>query len=453
MKEIKRKLKFYSYYDRAGIEAELTQMAAKGWLIENISGAIWTYRRIEPMKLTFCVTYYPEVSRFNSSTEKQRTLYDLSAHLGWMHVTYIRRLHMHILYNVKENPAPIETDPEIEVKNIHRSTMKRYMPWFFAGAALWTCFITTLILLSFIDPISIYSDNSSLYGGLTCIFFIFGCITEIVRYFSWYSKAKAAAFRGEFLKTHLTWSAHAFSIIAGATYLCFYLISSLVNTSYTADLILFAVIPLIAFGLYVYMDIAQNLKGSAIAAGARRRVIRHWAVSAAVLISVIITVSTVFTISAGKTARTFDISDPPLTLDDLISIEPDEYRNYTSVDRSLLMGYFYVSQEYPNYYSLSDSEPEFFPETIYRVIAVRSPFLYNLSKKQLLNDENHRYLEQDPAKWGAQEAYLSIHYSSFEEVTYYTYLLFYNDHIVTIRFNWVLTSEQIAIIAEKLGNM
>ena len=38
---------------------------------------------------------------------------------------------MQIFYNMSENPVPIETDPVIELENIHLSAKKNYLPAYF----------------------------------------------------------------------------------------------------------------------------------------------------------------------------------------------------------------------------------------------------------------------------------------------------------------------------------
>ena len=56
MKETKRRLETFSFYDRTGLEEHLARMAAEGWLLDKIGQFLWHYRRIEPKKLTFSVT-------------------------------------------------------------------------------------------------------------------------------------------------------------------------------------------------------------------------------------------------------------------------------------------------------------------------------------------------------------------------------------------------------------
>ena len=65
MLRTKRRMEFFAFYDDQGIARHLERMAQKGWLIERINNYFWTYRKIEPQRLRFAVTYFPEASDFN----------------------------------------------------------------------------------------------------------------------------------------------------------------------------------------------------------------------------------------------------------------------------------------------------------------------------------------------------------------------------------------------------
>ena len=74
MLRTKRRMEFFAFYDDQGIARHLERMAGKGWLIERINNYFWTYRKIEPQRLRFAVTYFPEASDFNPGpTENQQT--------------------------------------------------------------------------------------------------------------------------------------------------------------------------------------------------------------------------------------------------------------------------------------------------------------------------------------------------------------------------------------------
>ena len=110
MKDIKRRVELYSLWDHTGLEAHLARMAEKGWLIEKISNFFWIYRRIEPKKITFCVTYYPKATVFTPEpSEDQETFYEFCQYAGWELAASCAQLQ--IFRNERENPTPIETDP------------------------------------------------------------------------------------------------------------------------------------------------------------------------------------------------------------------------------------------------------------------------------------------------------------------------------------------------------
>ena len=84
MLRTKRRMEFFAFYDDQGIARHLERMAQKGWLIERINNYFWTYRRIEPQRLRFAVTYFPEASDFNPGpTENQQTFLEYCESAGW----------------------------------------------------------------------------------------------------------------------------------------------------------------------------------------------------------------------------------------------------------------------------------------------------------------------------------------------------------------------------------
>ena len=119
MKDTKRRLMTFTFYDRTGIEKDLEKQAAKGWLLEKCAATGWIYRRIEPAKIHFAVVYVPAISMFDPEpSEKQKRFQDFCEHTGWELIA--SNIQMQIFCNRRENPIPIETEPEIEVENIHK---------------------------------------------------------------------------------------------------------------------------------------------------------------------------------------------------------------------------------------------------------------------------------------------------------------------------------------------
>ena len=64
MRDVKYRLETFTLYDYRGVERHLEAMEAKGWRLEK-TGNLWKYRRTEPKKVHYAVTYVPEASEFN----------------------------------------------------------------------------------------------------------------------------------------------------------------------------------------------------------------------------------------------------------------------------------------------------------------------------------------------------------------------------------------------------
>ena len=125
MSNVKRCFANFSPFDQSTIETKLEEMAARGWMIQKLGNLFWTYERIEPQKLHFAVTYFPDASEFDPKpSEGQLTREEFCAQDGWQ--LAVRWGAMQIFYTSQENPVPIDTDVVTQVETICR-TMKK--PW------------------------------------------------------------------------------------------------------------------------------------------------------------------------------------------------------------------------------------------------------------------------------------------------------------------------------------
>ena len=200
MRDIKRRIEAFSFFDHTGITRHLSKMAEKGWLIENISNFGWTYRRITPKKLEFFVSYYPKASAFDPEpTEEQKAFHDFCEHTGW--ILAATAAQMQVFYNERSNPTPIETDPVLEIETIHAAAKKSYLPGYFL--LLLVAIMNVVLLISRLlgDLIGLLSSTSYLFSGVAMLMLFLQCVTELYGYFVWHTRAKKAAERGEFIET------------------------------------------------------------------------------------------------------------------------------------------------------------------------------------------------------------------------------------------------------------
>ena len=127
MKDTKRQFKMFSFFDFDGITAHMEKMAADGWMLEQSTNRYWIYRRTEPKKLKFAVTYFPQASEFDPhTTEELQAFNEFCQSAGWKPAASMAQ--MQIFYNENENPIPIETDPMVQVDTIHKAMKKNFIP-------------------------------------------------------------------------------------------------------------------------------------------------------------------------------------------------------------------------------------------------------------------------------------------------------------------------------------
>ena len=65
MKDTLRQFEVFPAFDGAGIAAHLEKMAERGWRLQKLGPFFWTYRRAEPRKIAYHVSYFPTGSPFD----------------------------------------------------------------------------------------------------------------------------------------------------------------------------------------------------------------------------------------------------------------------------------------------------------------------------------------------------------------------------------------------------
>ena len=128
MNNTKKILCHFSFYDQIRIQEKLEEMAEQGWMVDKPGSFTWAFKRMEPKKLKFAVTYFPSASDFDPGpTDEELTKLDFCAQDGWQ--LAVRWGVMQIFYNENENAVPIETEPVAQVENVRKSTKQTAVYW------------------------------------------------------------------------------------------------------------------------------------------------------------------------------------------------------------------------------------------------------------------------------------------------------------------------------------
>lgn len=461
MKDTKRKLMPFTFYDRSGIERLLEEEAAKGWMLEKTSAAGWIYRRIEPARIHFAVVYFPGATAFDPApSDAQLRFQDLCEHTGWELIS--SNIQLQIYCNRNEDPIPIETDPVIELENIHASVKKTFLPTYVLDLFLGFMQLGLTFQRFSRDPVGTLANTAELLSILFWILLIFSCAAQIFMYYRWHHKAKIAAQDGHFLETRGTDRFQIFMIISSTLALIFMLLSFGGGSMILIGLLM--VVSIVGCG-FLLTKVSNFFKKRNTTAKTNRLITYGLAILISLIICGVVLWLMVSSVLSSRDRRdeaipyehnnwTFYVyqDDIPLRIEDLIETNYTGYSYEMLSDKSSPLLSRYEARQRPRHDALSE------PEIHYHIVKVKAAALYdwvvNLMKAELSHGiyypEDGSYPEQhpviDPAPWGADRVYQLC----FGEEAQYRYLICYPGYIVEIDLDWEPTADQMQIIAQKL---
>lgn len=455
MKTKKHRLEYYSFYNHTGIELHLKEMAQKGWLLESISNLYWVYRKIDPKDLHFCVTYYPRASDFDPEpSEDQQTFHDFCAHTGWQLACTWHQ--MQVFYNERQSPIPLDTDPVMEVDTLHRACKKNFLPSSYLLLALGLLMGGYFLARIYFDPISLLSSSSQMLSGFAYLCLLVISLAELCTYFSWHRKAKKAAQDGIFVDTPSTKLIQQTVVIV----LLFAAAIWLLNLFTLSNRMLAWIAAAMLLSMFLIIFAVNWVKHSLRKLKASRGLNRTLTLAACFLLPTILiggvtyaTISGIF--SDENKSVPFDDSIIPLSVSDFYEVNEDHYIKTNRNNETFVLGQRHVQMfgdwNFEGFHELPDLQ--------YTITTVKVPSLYEWCAKQIYRDqdemnnnipEGHRdvYINVDAAPWGANFAY-----QLYQEEGWWlnSYLLCYDDRIIEIRFDWEPTTDDMAIVNQKLN--
>ena len=457
MKETKKIFCHFSFYDQVRIQEKLEEMAEQGWMVDKPGNFTWTFKRMEPKKLRFSVTYFPSASEFDPGpTDGELTKLDFCEQDGW--VLAVKWGVMQIFYNENENAVPIETEPVAQVENVKKSMRKNVLfPHLFEVLLIaWYMFMQVSWIRR--DLVEYLSDPLRVYQIPMWVCLLLACLYEIGFYFHWTRKAKRMAEEdGIFLP--IKSNIRASYILLTFSFLMILFAFGSSRRYLIGGFIWSGVMCLIIFSVNV---IKKKLKQK----GVSRKVNMAISLGSVFLLTVLfmsVLVSAVISSGISLTRNSEPVGsyehnggiryiydDPmPLVIEDLMEMDGRWSKESDHQETGLVSFTEYEQRALW-------TEPQEVPNLSYTIIDVKVAFLQDFIRQSILNsrqDEVHddfvftdHYEPVDVSVWGADAAY-QLHWS---DSIMDTYLLFWDDRIVEIKFYWEPTTEQMEKAAEVL---
>ena len=430
MKETKTVHIAFAFYDRANLERFLEEQAAEGWLITTYAPQCIRFRRIQPVKLHFSIIYYHTPVTINRLTSEQLEYLEFCGRTGWYLVTAERR--MMILANPAAHPIPIETDPKMQLENIHKSVKKQYLSFLLIYIALGLLYFIMAAHTGIIASLSSTSITFFLPMG---IWYCAQGLPDIVGYYLWRRKAKIAAEDGTFYNASSANAAY-YIIQSLAFVLCALLLIVLCcGISPILNGIVIATVAIAA--LWVLWCLLRRCTSKISAGVCRNRI--TLAISIFMIFSILF-----YAVTASMQLNRHYLSqssDMPISVTELTDAKFTDYTTLKYSGGSLLL-----TQEEYRQEALNDSD---LPELYYTITYIRTDFFYDICQKDLLKDfaRHGEAITVDASGWNAEAAYQLYAHDSIQN----DYLLCYDGYFVQIRFDWKPTAEQMELVGQKLA--
>lgn len=462
MLRTKRRMEFFAFYDDQGIARHLERMAGKGWLIERINNYFWTYRKIEPQRLRFAVTYFPEASDFNPGpTENQQAFLEYCESAGWQFAAQWCQMQIFC----SENPAavPLETDEFSRLQNIHRCMRKNFLP----GNIVILIMLGILLGLQLLsvprDLLSLLAENARLITVTMLLLAILSEAGMLLGYYFW---------RGRSLRS----VANGGSCARGGRF------QHWLGGPVWLLVLLLLVLYLCSVGAYwpVILICAAMFSGITAITLAARAIMRKKGfaketnIAATVVLILLLSLSFnlvlqgasdwmrdaglfekqpayIYTTQTGRSSWDWKVyADPiPLKVEDLKTTDYPYYSCELAERSSPFVSVLKASQTgFPD-----DLENE---RLLYTVVRLKQKVWYRpVLESMLQSEERFRYdgeqdnfLLVDAPQWGADEVY-QRHIDGEPQPEYY--VCYAPACILQLDLSWEPTAQEIAVIREKLG--
>lgn len=175
-------------------EKYLEQMAAKGWMLEEISGGVkFVFKKSEPAKLKFSANIFSEGSEYDTHLLESNLEYiDYCESAGWRFVCAAGTVH--VFYTENEDTPVIDSDPMIKLKAIHTLMWPQKL---LVGSIM---SVIAIMQIVYSLTLGLNVTEQSVLSFSNLILWSFVLVLWVIQgtgYLIWYSKAKHAAQSGE----------------------------------------------------------------------------------------------------------------------------------------------------------------------------------------------------------------------------------------------------------------
>ncbi|EHQ89108.1 DUF2812 domain-containing protein [Desulfosporosinus youngiae] len=442
------------------IEVKLEKLAAKGLFLEECDAFLWTFRKGEPKKLKYTVTYFSEGSVFNPDiTDNQQTYFDYAKAAGWDFVTQFNQ--MQIFCSEADNPIPFETDEKEKFENIKRCMRKSFLPSIIVMILVLMLNLVVQFNSFQLDPIDFLSDPSRLFSVAMILAVVIYEVYSLLDYFIWCKRSERSIAGGGECAENISMVRRIVHIIfmsfifAGFGYLLNYLVFKI---SWFGAFLCIIQMPILLTVFWLSIKYLKKKKASAAINKVISFTVLILAAFAYLAFIVWFTIKFGFNVGADSDYRTVAWpvtattsheyrlyrDDIPLTCEDLYGDIDYDYYSYEKKINSTL---FLTKSNYRQDSLPAKDAP---PRLEYDILEPQFKFVYHLAKKHLLEipqwRDNVSFESIDNKIFGTVEAYQRY----YDDTPTGKYILLFENKMIELTMEEPPSRKQISIIKEKL---
>lgn len=459
MKNTTKKIINFRFDRYEDTEKKLEKLALRGLFLEECGSFFWTFRKGEPKKLKYTVTYFSEGSVFNPDiTDNQQIYFDYAKAADWDFVTQLNQ--MQIFCSEAENPIPFETDEKEKLDNIKKCMKKSFIP----------SMITTILIFALNmvlqynsfrhDPIDFLSDTGRMFTVFMFLVTTIYAMYSLTDYFVWCKRSeRSIANGGECAVSnsivHKTVDRlFTIFIIAFAGYFLLYIAFEIG----WIGLFFIVQMPIMTFVFWSSIKYLKRKKVSAtmnkIISVAMLTIVTFVYIASVMILILKFGVNTnhgsdyrtvSWSVSSSHSREYKLYSDSiPLTCEDLYGAIDYDYYSYEEKKD----GTFFISKSACRQDSLPAKNSP--PEIEYVILETQFDFVYQLSKEHLLEipewRDNNSFEHVDNEVFETIEAYQRY----YDDDPTGEYILLFDNRIIVLDTEEPVTAKQVEIIKEKL---
>lgn len=441
MRTVLYRMEDYVLYDYAGVERHLATMAAKGWRLEAAGDYLWKYRRAEPAKLTYAVTYAPDASEWNlQPTERQQMLTDYCTVAGWQKVT--DWLQMQIFCTAEEEPVPLETDEALRLEITKEAMWSKFL-LVQAGSLFLSLVMAAILLLLFVgNPILYVSKSYLLVWDVLVLYSIFQSGFHLGSYCWWSHRSEQLVAQGGSCAAPLPYLLiNRIGRIGTAVFLLAFALLILQDKGKGPGLYAVLCMSILFVMIFLLRKMQRFFKQRGLSKGKN--------IFALILLDFLLAFLLIgglryYALQAGWfTPQTVTQEELLITVEDLQEVPGLEYQQQKNTHSSILLTRFYGRQWGEQTTGLE-----------YEMIEVTWPVLYDWCLQQYLQKHWDTMLFPQPNGYRALKEpidQLDWAYQYYDDATPLNqWLLGKGQRILELKTSWPLTKEQLQLVGEKL---